>query len=293
MSVSTFLIRSLAVVGAFAASSLQGGATGGRWFLDSCPPENGAKAAAVRAEILSAAPGSSVYVPRPFPATDEQVIEDLEYQFLDLFSQDSPKEVPEDVRGALRALQRKSARFDVLEFVDWRSSRCGVVYGQTDFRFLVRVSAMGEERELARIVINNTGLLGTFATPQAPTVGREQALGAFGAFGAIESIDELRSRSGLAAGGSEFQYVALSGFSLRCSDMRPCIAFRASGRAFFSHGGKTYALDLDRPGVARVRPLDAGSDSPQRTAAVGAVRPGEHLVALGPKLLAVASPVPE
>ncbi len=86
MCISTLLIGPLVLAGAFAASSLQGGATRGRWFLDSCPPENGAKAAAVRAEILSAAPGSSVYVPRPFPTTDEQVIEDLEYQFLDLFS---------------------------------------------------------------------------------------------------------------------------------------------------------------------------------------------------------------
>ncbi len=277
------LVLSTVLVG----SALQADTASTRWYLDSCPPENSAKAESVRTELRLAAPGSSAYVPIPYPTTEGQVIEDLEYQFLDLWSKDLPTEVPSDVQPALKALKSKSARFEVLEFADWRSARCGFVYGQTDFRYLIRVFPARDEEELARIVINNTGLLGTFVTPRAATFGRETG------FESIESMEDLRARSEVAAGASDFQYVAVSGFGLNCSDVRPCIAFRVSGRAHLSQGGKIYALDLTRPGVTGVRPEEVSLGTPKSAGAESALGPGEHLVALGTNVLAVAVPVPE
>lgn len=258
-----------------------------RWFLDSCSAANDAKADAVRAEVLSATPGSNVYVPRPYPLTDDQVVEDLVAQISDLWSQDDSREVPRDIRSVLQALRRQTARFEIREFVDWRASRCGPVYGRTDYRFLVRVFAVSEEKELARFVVNNTGLLATFVTPRQAAGGNDES------FGAIESIDDFRSKSAIAANAADFQYVALSGYGLSCSDVRPCIAFRAAGRAYISRDGRTYELDLGRSGLAGVSPREVALETPKKTAAERTLRPGEHLVTLGWNVLAVASPIPE
>jgi hypothetical protein len=281
------ILRFLAFAAVVVTASSRGALASERWFLDSCSAANEAKADSVRAEVLSAAPGSSVYVPRPFPLTEEQVVEDLVFQLSELWSQDDSREVPRDILSILSALKRKATRFDIREFVDWRSARCGPVYGQTDYRFLVRVFSVPEEEELGRFVVNNTGLLATFVTPRQAAGGHDES------FGAIESIDDLRSRSAIAANAVDFQYVALSGYGLSCSDVRPCIAFRAAGRAYISRDGRTYGLDLERSGLAGVSPREVALETSKKTATERALRPGEHLVTLGWNVLAVASPIPE
>ncbi|MBZ0113874.1 MAG: hypothetical protein K8J08_15535 [Thermoanaerobaculia bacterium] len=237
----------------------------------------------IRSEIETAIPGSSVYVPHPFPQGELQVIEDLKYQFLDGWNQHSRGEIPDGVWRTVEALKTGAARFEVLEVTEWRPSRCGFVYGQTDFRFLVRVHSSKTGIELARVSLNDSGLLSTFITARANSKGGELP--------AIESIDSLRGRSGTAAEGTDFQFVAIAGRSMACGELLPCIAFRKSGRALISKDGHLFALDLGRPGVAGVLSQDVGAQTPRGNAAVEALRPGEHLITVGANGLAVASPV--
>jgi len=255
----------------------------GRWFLDSCPPASAAKAHETRHEIVHAAPGSSVFVPHPFPQGEFQVIEDLKYQFLDGWSQHARTDIPGGVRRTVEALEEGTARFEVLEVTEWRPSRCGFVYGQSDFRYLVRVRSSSTGEELARVSLNDSGLLSTFITAEANSSGGELP--------AIESIDGLREKSAAAAQGTDFQYVAIAGMSMACGELLPCIAFRRSGRALVAKNEHLFALDVARPGVAGVASHDVAAGTPRGHAAVEILRPGEHLITVGADGFAVATPV--
>ncbi|MCZ7649993.1 MAG: hypothetical protein M5U13_02035 [Thermoanaerobaculia bacterium] len=260
-------------------------AEGGRWFLDSCPPGSAAGAARQKAEMLAAKPDSDIYVPHPFPQTEAEVIGNFEYQFLDLWAQHPRRDVPDDVWRVVRALTRGEVRFEIIEVTDWTEGRCRNGASQVDFYHVVRVLSARTGEELARIALQENGLLSNFITPAAdPRERRPLAV--------IPSIADLRARSAAAAGATDFQYVAIDSPSVRSGMLGPAIAFRKEGRAFFAmRDGRLFEIDIQRPGVAGTQARESVRGSPRWEAAVAALRPGEHFVTVGSTGVAVAMPL--
>ena len=67
-----WLSANLIVSACFAAAPVL--AQGSSWFLDGCDAIHQTKADHLRQEMLKAQPGSDVYVPKPFPRTDADVV---------------------------------------------------------------------------------------------------------------------------------------------------------------------------------------------------------------------------
>ncbi|MCZ7649995.1 MAG: hypothetical protein M5U13_02045 [Thermoanaerobaculia bacterium] len=260
-------------------------AEGGRWFLDSCPPGSAEGAARQKAEMLAAKPDSDVYVPHPFPRTEAEVIANLEYQFLESWMQHPRSEIPGGVWRVVRALTEGEARFEIVPVTDWTPTRCRHGARQVDFYNVVRVLSARTGEELARIALQENGLLSGFVTPAADPKERRP-------LAAIPSIADLRARSAVAAGATDFQYVAIGSPSLHSDELAPAIVFRKEGRAFLAvRDGRVFEIDLERPGVAGTQASEFVREGPRREAAIAARRPGEHFVTVGSAGLAVAVPL--
>jgi hypothetical protein len=54
------------------------------WSLASCDPSGEPRWHAFELEMRRAKPGSTLYVPRPYPTSDQAVIDDYLYQFRNL-----------------------------------------------------------------------------------------------------------------------------------------------------------------------------------------------------------------
>lgn len=260
-------------------------AEGARWFLDSCPPGSAEGAARQKAEMLAAKPDSDVYVPHPFPRSEAEVIANLEYQFLESWRQHPRRKIPDGVWRVVRALTDGGARFEIVPVTDWRPIRCRHGVRQVDFHHVVRVLDARTGEELARIALQENGLLSNFITPAADARERRPLT-------AIPSIADLRARSAVVAGATDFQYVSIDSPGLHSDELAPAIAFRKEGRALFAmRDGRLFEIDLERPGVAGTQPSEFVREGPRREAAIAVLRPGEHLLAVGSTGLAVAVPL--
>lgn len=235
--------------------------------------------------MLAAKPDSDIYVPHPFPRTEAEVIANLEYQFLESWMQHPRSEIPGGVWRVVRALTEGEARFEIVPVTDWTPTRCRHGARQVDFYNVVRVLSARTGEELARIALQENGLLSGFVTPAADPKERRP-------LAAIPSIADLRARSAVAAGATDFQYVAIGSPSLHSDELAPAIVFRKEGRAFLAvRDGRVFEIDLERPGVAGTQASEFVREGPRREAAIAARRPGEHFVTVGSAGLAVAVPL--
>ncbi|HEV8241681.1 MAG TPA: hypothetical protein VGS57_20120 [Thermoanaerobaculia bacterium] len=255
------------------------------WFLDSCDPSYQEKADHLRQKILQAKPGSDVFVPKPFPRTNEEVVADFEQQIRATFSPEPGHQAPPAIANLFTRLEAKTIRFEIVPVTEWRPERCGQVRGQHDRLFLIRLYDSTTAKELSRASLGETGLLGVVSTP-----GPNSKLAIDHDIEPLDAAQRVAQQVGLAA--KDLQYVAVASPSILCEQTTPCIAFRASGVAYLYRSNRLFRLVKDRPGVAGLTTRELMQEGAARRSAITALRSSEHFVTVGAGHVAVAVPVP-
>lgn len=214
------LLTFLAAAGASAASP---------WVPAECPGNAPKGWAVFEEKVRKAIPNSTIYVPRPFPVKEAEILEDLKYQYFRIWKNTKRADMPQEELPLLEGLEKGTLRFQVEKVVNWTPTRC-LPDRPTQFYYLVRIYREGGE-EISRYVLHQSGLWSAHQHAPEDAELREkwnQALPTLPA-----TLAEVRSRYGIQ--GASAQYVSTVAGTARCASIQPCIAFQA--------GGKMYLLD--------------------------------------------------
>jgi hypothetical protein len=193
------------------------------WSLMSCGPEGERGWSPFEHAVRTAAPGSTIFVPRPYPRSDREVIEDFLYHYKDAYSRGF------DEKQLREAIANQKVSFSVLRVENWTTLRCGTNRKQ-DFYDMVRVFAAGSGTELARAVLDDSGLMVMLENfTSSPKNVDKAALRKVLIPEAHDALQEVATRFKVV--GDSPEYVMSFG-TIPCSFTRPCLAFR--------HGAGSY-----------------------------------------------------
>ncbi|HEX2096056.1 MAG TPA: hypothetical protein VHF50_01655 [Solirubrobacterales bacterium] len=246
------------------------------WTAGDCPNEHAAERAELKKRLLAAEPGSELYLPHPFPATDEQAVEDFLVAHRRVIDRQEGDVLPDD-RRFFETVDAGQARFVVSRVANWTPSRCGPRY-ETNFYFLVRVFDERNGEEITRAAIADSGQI--FQLMHRPENKSDAAF-------AISELPKLHLPASFGRA-SAAQYVQTTGPTLRCPALKPCIAFKSGGRTYLSVRSRLYRLETEEP-----ISYPESFATPRARAAFLAVREGrpEAVVSLGGDRMALAIPV--
>lgn len=262
----------------------EAGALAAPWFLSTCPKDSLQKAVKSEDSIRKSRPGDPDYVVHPYPSTPELVFRDFVSQFQDSWSQRPSKDIPAPERSLLASLAAGQVRYQVLEVTEWRAQRCSRIFGQKDTVFLLRLFDKATGGELARITLQESGLLATldFATED----GREIQLTDGHRLEPFDRALAAAQRAGIKA--KDLQYVAVGSPSLACYDSVPCIALRQGNRAFLYRSGQLFELEYQKTRISNQKLI---RNTPERAAVAKTLGPHQHVVSLGGDDMTIARPV--
>lgn len=193
------------------------------WTLGGdCRPEDQAKYAEFEQAVRTASPGSTVYVPKPYPTTDPQVIQDFLYQYKSLHREAAdPKKLPQGELPLLHGILDGTVTFTVQQAADWTAGRCGREERSYYF-YLIRIFDAASGTEISRVTLRQSGLWSSKSNffsraPFAPLPGPGAAMRQVAAAYSIE--------------GDSPQYIVSLG-SIYCPWSAPCLAFRQGNDAY-------------------------------------------------------------
>jgi hypothetical protein len=190
-----------------------------------CSVEDQSKYDRFEQSVRTAAPGSTVYVPKPYPTTDRQVIADFLYQYKNLhWEKADPRKLPQGEVRVLDGILESTVTFDVQRVENWNSTRCGREQ-RSDFFHLLRIFDAASGAEISRVAIHPSGLwaakqnfysgLPFLQLPNPNEVLR----------------DEVAISYDVSADRGSAQYVVYIG-GIVCGFTEPCIAFRHGSDAY-------------------------------------------------------------
>jgi hypothetical protein len=246
------------------------------WSLgDGCGPANRASQELFVQTVKAAKPGSTVYVPKPYPTTDRQVILDFLYQFKQLhLERTDPRRLPDNELPVLNAVLNSRARYAVQRVENWTPTQCSKEQ-RRDFYFLLRIFDAAGGAELARIALNATGLLSMMDNYYGPIP--------------LTPLPELAASMAETAAaynlhGEVPEYVTTLG-SISCLPTRPCLAFRQGDDGYILYKGALYQLASSAPRLVQGRDVGTIATSAR---VMASLRDGESLVSLGGSAWTVA-----
>jgi hypothetical protein len=221
---------------------LSASASASAWTLVDCPPEIVKTWAPQEQAFRAAKPGDPLYLPRPFPKTTEEVLEDYRYDFQRLLKDTPAPSLPQGAAAVLEGMRKGTLRYDVLRIVNWSPTRC-LKERRLDAYHLIRVFDGRGGWEITRSVLDESGRLTVITSTLE------------GGRNLRSPAEELRSAaSRLKVQGQDPQYVTTFG-TLRCTNITPCLAFRNGGRVYLdSYDGNLFEIDL------KGRRLEMGKD---------------------------------
>lgn len=190
-----------------------------------CAPEDQPKYDHFEQAVRQASPGSTVYVPKPYPATDPQVIEDFLYQYKSLHREGAdPQSLPKGELPLLDGIMNGTVTFAVQRAANWTPGRCGREE-RSDFFYLVRVIDAASGAEISRVTLRASGLWSSKSnsTSGAPLLPLQDPAVAMQGVAAAYGIQ-----------GESPQYVISLG-SIYCPWSAPCLAFRQGTDAYIFH----------------------------------------------------------
>jgi hypothetical protein len=236
----TFLTASLLIM---LAST--GSAAG--WVPEECPGGPPKAWAAFEKEVRTAIPSSTIYVPKPFPMTEAEILADLKHQYLRIWKTTKRADIPQEELPLLSGLESGSLRFRIEKVVIWTPLRCQSK-GPKQFYYLVRIHQERGE-EIARFLLNSSGLWAEYEhVPQDATLKAlwKEALPTL-----PTTLAEIKSRYGIE--GVAAQYVTTVAGTVRCGSSQPCVAFKARGKMYLFNKmekGGLYEFTPESPGVS-------------------------------------------
>jgi hypothetical protein len=255
------------------------------WSLVGCPPQGEARWRAFEHAVRTAQPGSTVYVPKPYPATPRQVIANYLYQYKSLQrDRRDPRSLPANEELVLAGIMNSTVTYEVLRVENWTTMRCGSEK-RRDFYHLVRVFDAASGVELTRAVIDHSGLFFMLSNLRADQRAEPPARQRGRLPKPEEVMAALNARFDLH--GESPQYVATFG-SIDCDFASPCLAFRQDGRSFVLHHDEIFEIPANGKRLANGR--DVGTPS-TNAAVLAGLAPDERLVSLGGPVWTIAHKV--
>lgn len=204
------------------------GLAGQGWVPAECDPLPTEQWAQFEAQVRAAPPSSQLYVPKPFPADDSEVIADFEQQYLRTWTDTPDLDLPEQEAPLVLGLRRSSLKYRVAKVYNWTPLRCLPERPKQFFHVLRVYDAEGE---IGRYALNQSGILaGGVDAPR----DAESRQGWEHAWRSIEEVLRL-AESDYGVRGVEAQYVTTVAGPLRCSYVAPCTAFRFGEMVYFFH----------------------------------------------------------
>jgi hypothetical protein len=190
-----------------------------------CRPEDQPKYDQFEQAVRTASPGSTVYVPKPYPTTDPQVIQDFLYQYKSLHREAAgPGKLPKGELPLLNGILDGTVTFAVQKAANWTPGRCGKEQ-RSDFLYLIQVFDAASRAEISRVTLRASGLWSSKSnySSGAPFIPLPDPGAAMQQVAATYGIQ-----------GDAPQYVVSLG-SIYCPWSAPCLAFRQGGDAYVFH----------------------------------------------------------
>jgi hypothetical protein len=196
------------------------------WTLsEDCSPEDQSKYAQFERAVRMALPGSTVYVPKPYPTTDAQVIQDFLYQYKSLGREKAdPKKLPEGELPLLNGILESTVTFNVQKVADWTAGRCGKEQ-RNYFLYLIRIFDAASRTEISRVTLRASGLWSSknnssSKAPFVPLSPPEEATRQ------VAAVYDIQAEAP--------QYIVSLG-AIYCPWSAPCLAFRKGKDAYVFH----------------------------------------------------------
>jgi hypothetical protein len=197
--------------------------------------------------LREAKPGAALYVPKPFPKTGAEVIEDFKYGYRKMVG---GWNVSKDQALLLRGIKKNAVSFRILRVENWTPNRCGPDQ-QMDFYYLLYITDTRTGREVGRGSLNQSGLIrGWGASPTSEQ--EDEPWGALYRAAVAPRLDsalaEVRVRYGIS--GTKPQYVATWG-QPQCPVVAPCVAFQSKGRSYLFARGELVEISSSSRSYSR------------------------------------------
>ena len=192
-----------------------------------CRPEDQPKYEQFEKAVRAASPGSTVYVPKPFPTTDRQVVEDFIYQYKNLHRERAdPKKLPTGELPLLNGILESTVRFTVQKAADWTGGHCGKEQ-RNAFLYLIQIFDASSGAEISRVTLRANGLWSSKSNyfSGAPFIPLPEP---------AVAMQEVASTYNIQ--GDSPQYIVTLG-SIYCPWSAPCLAFRQGNDTyiFYAH----------------------------------------------------------
>ena len=256
----------------------------GAWPVLECGSGLEAGWAAYERSVRTAKPGTSLYLPKPFPKTRDEVVEDYLYQYRSIWSDTPAGQLPLDERSVFQAIQQNTARFVVLSVENWTTMRCNRQQRDASYHLIRIFGASGTE--LARTTLAESG----FIVVTSNSTEEERSRPVAEQTSRIMKLDEALAtvKAKFKVLGSGGQYVATFG-TLRCRPFSPCVAFKDGADSYIlTPGGELFRLR----GNGRRLSLTKELKTPEgKSVVLQSLGPTERLVSLGGATFGIAQAV--
>jgi hypothetical protein len=217
------------------------------WIPVECKARNEGLRSEFARKVREAKRESHLYVPKPFPRSDADVIEDFKYGYGQMFKGMELSQIPQEDWPLYAAIQKGSLSIRVVRVENWAPDRCSPDQ-QRDFFYLLHISDSASGQEIARAIVNQSGFLGGWGAPPDPAALEGAPFRALAAPPLEEALAQVRARFGLK--GAQAQYVTTWG-TPQCALPVPCVAFQAGGKNYLYLDDKLVEFTLQSRGYSR------------------------------------------
>lgn len=217
------------------------------WVPAECPGSPPKEWAVFEAKMRKAIPSSTIYVPRPFPVKEADILEDLKQQYFRVWKSTNRADLPKEELPLLEGLEKGTLRYRIEKVVNWAPTRC-LPDRPMQFYYLVRIYQEDGE-EITRYALHKSGLWSALQHAPQDAELREKWKQALPTLPA--TLAEVKSRYGIQ--GAAAQYVTTVAGTVRCATTQPCIAFQAGGRMYLldrAPWGGLYEFTSSTPGLS-------------------------------------------
>lgn len=236
-------------------------------------------------ELRAAKPGNRIYAPKPFPVSESEVVADFVYGYTQVMWKGTPlRKLPTLERPLYKGIQDGSLSYQVTRVENWSNNRC-LRDQPRRFNYLLTIASKTDGREIARMALEESGLVAVWLISPSDEAGRAQAK-AYHPPHLREAVEQVSERFGVQA--AQPRYVSTSG-EIRCSPLVPCIAFQAGEMTYILDAGVLFAFG---PGSRRLTPAQMSRRDLLAKAGSALDPREERLISVGTSPWVVARRVP-
>ncbi len=217
------------------------------WNLMSCDSSGEAQWRAFEQAVRMAKPGSTLYVPKPYPTGDQEVIADYLDQWASLHRKAQNLKPPHEEQVA-KEIRSGKLSYHVMRVQNWTGMRCGRQH-KRDFYYLVRAFEIEGGDEITRALIADSGHLVTWMNLPASVPGPVEPSARL-LPPTTTAMDRINQEFGIQ--GTDPEYVTTYG-TIDCDFVFPCLAFQEHGLSYVVYRHEVFEVSVKGPKLLQGR----------------------------------------